>query len=1352
MEYKEAVDNGIPPVGVIVKPIGVAKIPKEMTDVWQITNLTFGGDKKKYLVAPPPERRETSVEFSSEELKRLRAGLAKLGLVGFNTESFLWPPATDLKRAPYRGLRPLETDDAGVFFGRDADLVRARELLLSLRAQGGRRLFVILGASGAGKSSFLRAGLIPRLGREEREFLVLPVIRPAAAPMSGPTGLVASITEAFKKLRSRRSPDELTATVLSGPQAMPKLLADLQELAAAGLSGGEKAQVDRAPTLIFAIDQAEELYSADKGAEAPSFTEYLASAILRGPEAIALLTIRSDRFEMLQGLATLRDIPKEPFNLPPVEPFAFREAIVGPAAREDPPIEIEPDLVAQLLGDTAAQGADPLPLLAFTLERLYLNREKITKELNLDSGSSKKKLTLRHYTTLGGIKGSIEAALKEALADPGRAEKIPADPAQQERLLEEVFVPALVDINEENDEPLRRIASEGEIPAEGRGLVNRLVAARLLVRGSRKTARGAQTTFEVAHEALLRQWDALHRIIDRATADLKALQTVERAADAWEEHAEAADWLDHKGERLIAAERLPMRPDFAKRLAGVPAKYLTACRQLEEQVRRDRERTQRRARIAAYAVLVIGLLALGGALWQDRVTQQREASVLTSVAQRATGESQYERAMRAALQGLPGAFGLPTRPGWSAKEMSGLEAKLAGAAQGTSFIRELSGHAGAVRSVAFNRDGTRIVTASVDGTAIVWDAASGTALVTLRGHGDELRSASFSPDGTRIVTASADKTARIWNADNGRELLKFIGHTDKLFSAAFSPDGRRIVTASADKTARVWDATNGAELFPLTGHTDVVTSASFSMDGAFILTSSQDSTARIWDANSGKQLVTLSGHTSGVRSAAFSLDGKRVVTGSWDYSARVWDAKTGAQLLLLKDTTGPGNRGGQDTSRPVRCAVFSPDGKRILTASDDRIARVWDSTSGAALLRLIGHRQEVVGVAFSPDGTRIATASEDKTARIWDADHTAALLRLDGHAGAVVSAAFSPDGKRVVTAHADRKALVWDAMNGKELLQLNGHGDWVRSAAFSPDGKRIATASRDGTARVWDATTGSQLFEMNGRGGEVFDASFSPDGDVIATSSADGVVRKWDANNGILIGQFGGPGQPMWSAEFSPDGSRIVTASDDFTWRIWDAKTGALILQSNGHTDMVKSAVFSPDAARIVTASWDHKAKVWDASAGKELAHFPGDDGLAFGARFSPDGDRIATAFGNNTAWVWDAKSGETLFQFKGDVRISQLKEDEKRARSVAFSPNGDRIVMASEDGTARIWDAHWLVTTHGPQLASTICAELLVGDAQLFTSQDEADDPILSGLAGQNACTRHVQRFPVQVLPAAVP
>jgi WD40 repeat protein len=433
-------------------------------------------------------------------------------------------------------------------------------------------------------------------------------------------------------------------------------------------------------------------------------------------------------------------------------------------------------------------------------------------------------------------------------------------------------------------------------------------------------------------------------------------------------------------------------------------------------------------------------------------------------------------------------------------------------------------------------------------------------------------------------------------------------------------------------------------------------------DGAGVSAPRTALASAVWQSN---WRVMLGGHESDVMSAAFSPDGTRIVTASWDKTARIWDAATAKETAVLR---------GHD--REVTSAAFSPDGSRLVTASYDQTARIWDAATATEIAVLRG---PVLSAAFSPDGSRIVTASDDTTARIWDAVTAKETAVLRGHGASVTSAAFSPDGSRIVTASFDKTARIWDAATATEIAVLRGPDAYVTSAAFSPDGSRIVTASWDKTARIWDAATAKETAVLRGHDREVTSAAFSPDGSRIVTASYDNTARIWDAATAKEIAVLRGHDRTVYSAAFSPDGSRIVTASNDKTGRIWDAATPKEIAVLRGHNHRVNSAAFSPNGSRIVTASSDWTARIWDAATATEITVLRGHHNSVTSAAFSPDGSRIVTASWDITARVWDAATA---------TEPAVLRGHELSVNSAAFSPDGSRIVTASDDQTARIWDA----------------------------------------------------------------
>jgi len=536
-------------------------------------------------------------------------------------------------------------------------------------------------------------------------------------------------------------------------------------------------------------------------------------------------------------------------------------------------------------------------------------------------------------------------------------------------------------------------------------------------------------------------------------------------------------------------------------------------------------------------------------------------------------------------------------------------------------------------------------------------------------HGDSVLSAQFSPDGKRIVTASGDRTARVWDAQSGLPLteplpLKY-GPGPSL---QFSPDGKRIVTAGFD-TARVWDAENGQPLTePLKlGPYHMVffneISVQFSPDGSRIVLVALDGTVRVWDAKSGQPLTGSLQSGVVVRNAHFSPDGKRIVTASGD-AALVLDAQSGQPL------TRPLQHGDV-----VWSAQFSPDGKRIITASGDGSARVWDAQTGQPLTEPLQVGGTVGSAQFTPDGTQVLTVSIASIARAWDAQSGRPLTGALQHDDAVLSARFSPDGKRIVTASDDGTAQVWETQSGQPVPTHLKHGNLVKSARFSPDGRRIVTASLDGTARVWDAQSGQPLTEPMKHDGYLNSAQFSPDGKRVVTASGYGTARVWDAESGQPLTKSLEHAGAVNSAQFSPDGKRIVTASDSGTARVWDARSGQLLSETY-NIGAIHSAQFSPDGKRIVTTS-QGAAWVWDAQSGQQLTEPMKHSGWVNSAQFSPDGKRIVTASYDHTARVWDAQNGQPL---------SDPLQHSQGANSAQFSPDGKRIVTGSSDG-AQVWD-----------------------------------------------------------------
>lgn len=511
------------------------------------------------------------------------------------------------------------------------------------------------------------------------------------------------------------------------------------------------------------------------------------------------------------------------------------------------------------------------------------------------------------------------------------------------------------------------------------------------------------------------------------------------------------------------------------------------------------------------------------------------------------------------------------------------------------------GHTGPVWAAVYNQDGQYIASAAEDNTARLWDAVAGSEAAVLRGHRGQVMSARFSPDGKRILTASKDGTARIWDVAPEVGAGSFQGHGRGIQSVAFSPDGRRVATASEDASVRLWETETGRPM-AFMSHGETVWGAVFSPDGRRLLTASEDQTARLWDAETGFEITRIGVPADKTDVKAPSLNG----------------LKGGSNLASVEAEVAEGSRreivarGHFDN---IWTARFSPDGQRIVTASEDGTARIWDANTGRQLHALFGHLDAVYRAEFSPDGTKVVTASRDWTARIWDVSTGKSLLMLPGHGREVRSAHFSPDGSRVVTSAGsiadagDNTARVWDASTGSELMVLRGHGGVVWDAIYSHDGRRIASASDDGDVRLFDAQTGKQIAKLSGHLRAVRTVRFSPDDTRLVSGSKDDKARIWrldsaqpEQSSKLLSGHT----DAIWSAEFSSDGKKVITSSQDQTARLWNVETGEEIVSGWRPEQHIETAFVSPDGIHAVTQSGDGLTRLWNLTSRTLIAVFEG--------------------------------------------------------------------------------------------------------------------------------------------------
>jgi WD40 repeat protein len=416
-------------------------------------------------------------------------------------------------------------------------------------------------------------------------------------------------------------------------------------------------------------------------------------------------------------------------------------------------------------------------------------------------------------------------------------------------------------------------------------------------------------------------------------------------------------------------------------------------------------------------------------------------------------------------------------------------------------------------------------------------------------------------------------------------------------------------------------------------------------------------------------LRSLEGHTGGVNAVAVSPDGRFIVSGSDDRTVKVWELESGR---LLRSLEGHADR--------VWAVAVSPDGRFIVSGSDDRTVKVWELESGRLLRSLEGHTGGVNEVAVSPDGRFIVSGSEDRTVKVWELESGRLLRSLEGHTGWVNAVAVSPDGRFIVSGSYDGTVKVWEAESGRLLRSLEGHTDGVLAVAVSPDGRFIVSGSDDRTVKVWELESGRLLRSLEGHMGVVRAVAVGPDGRFIVSGSDDRTVKVWELESGRLLRSLEGHTDGVRAVAVSPDGRFLVSGSDDRTVKVWEAESGRLLRSLEGHTPWgVLAVAVSPDGRFIVSGSTDRTVKVWELESGRLLRSLKGHTGRVWAVAVNPDGRFIVSGSEDHTVKVWEAESGRLLRSLEGHTG---------GVRAVAVSPDGRFIVSGSEDRTVKVWEA----------------------------------------------------------------
>lgn len=1148
---------------------------------------------------------------------------------------------------PYKGLLPFTEDDAGSFFGRDAFTQRLVELVDQ------RPAVVVVGPSGSGKSSVVRAGLLPAL-RERGVSWLITSCRPGAQPFLRLAETLSGL------LQSRGSAPALAGRLRRGELPLAELVAQIL------------ATHPPSVRLLLFIDQLEELYNlcADS-TEASAFLNLLLLPLLAEdpPHQLQIvLALRADFSAQALSYRPLADaIQAGGLILGPMNQQELRQAIVAPAQCWG--VTFQEGLVERLLQDVGEEPGN-LPLLEFALTLMWQRR-------------SSGQLTHAAYDEIGGVAGALSRHADQVYAQLG-----PGEQSRARRVLLRLVQPG------EHTADTRRPATREELGEEQWALVCQLADARLVVTDR---APNGKEFAEIAHEALIVHWAQLRGWIDEVREELRLQRRLFALATSWDYAGREASFL-LRGRQLEQFSAWAETTDLAS--GQVESAFLETSlaererRQAEEQARKEREaalerRVRERQRRLNVVLAVASLIALTLAVFafvQWRMAR-REAAISQSLNLASGARLALERGNTDQALALA----------WEANRTDDppLQAQLtlSEAAYAPGTERLLLGHDGPVEDVAITPDGRAALSASADGTVIQWNLQTGQALNRFDGHNSPVHSVALLPDGARALSGAEDGQLLLWRVESGEVIRQLPGHQGTVHDIVVHPDGRRALSAAADGTLIVWDLETGAILHRLVGHEDAVLCAAISPDGTRALSGSRDRSVILWDLDSGEivhqfagqdrtveSIREPTGHVDQIWGVAFSPDGQQGISASQDQWVFRWDLAVGT---LIGHYSSP--------EIGYTALALSPNGNTALLGTLDSRVAWFDLTQGTSTLQLLGHSGRILAVAFAPDGRHALSGASDGTLRLWDLRSGAEVRYLfDDWLGSGVD--VSPQGDMGLACLWNGTIWVWDYATGAVVQQLVGHTEMVfAGASFTPDGQYVVSGSgdlygvsEDNTVRLWDIATGQEIRRFEGHTANLWDVAVSPTGRYAASGSNDGTLRLWDLETGAgRILQDVSP-QAVRSVAFSPDGQTILfglakgtSSMPDYSLRLMDVATGQEIRRFAGHSEAVAGVAISPDGRLAISGSLDQLAILWDVASGRIVHRLTDHASSLTGVSFSPDGRQAASSDMSGLVLLWDVESGALLRRFQGHASF---------VLEVVFGPDGQTVLSIAEDDTLREW------------------------------------------------------------------
>ncbi len=1218
---------------------------------------------------------------------------------------------------PYPGLRPFRTDEEYLFFGRDE---QCQDLI---RLLGKRRFIGVLGSSGTGKSSLVRAGLLPALYRggisEAGSHWSVAICRPGGDPVKNLAEALLD-SDLWDHLEEEHPvPDRLEIETIL--QRSGKGLSEVVKI----------AQVPEKENLLVVVDQFEELFrfhQRTSGMTQRETAEAFVNLLLEGAQddhfAIHIvLTMRSDFFGDCAAFAGLSEVINQgSYLVPRLTRAQLKEAIEGPCRVGG--AEIAPRLVQRLLNDV---GGDPdeLPVLQHALMRTFDRwRERDVPNEELD---------LYHYEDIGGM--------EEALSR--HADEIYQSLDQGDQLLVERLFKALTE-KTSDDRGIRRPMSlerlSGIVQADSSKVSGVIGAFRspgvTFLMPAPEVILNSSSIVDISHESLMRIWKRLGNWVDEELQSARIYRRLADTAALWEQgkadlyhdpdlHV-ARTWHDQSKPNALWAETygggyalsLRFLEESQKEKAkeeeereSIRQRELSQARELAQERAKSARRMRRFALTLSFLTMLLAVAAMA-ALFAMRYAREqarlaRNAQFTTEEARKTLSnsfsQSDYHFGQTAAEEGrYTESLAYLTRALRNEPNLTAAADRIYSLLTEVSLPVPQFHHHGQrdYECLLFTPDQSKLVTGSDDEFVRVWDLETSQELAAWP-HQRDVICLAITQDGRYLASGSEDKTVFVQDLQTFERVSQPLLHESNVTALQFSDNQRWLLSGSWDQGVHVWDWRQGREVLRFL-HNGYVNDVQFSPDNRHVLSASRDNTAKVWDLEAGRESLSLQ-HAQRVNSARYNRAGNLIVTASEDSTAGLWDADSGELLASLPH------------SDHVREALFSPNGEFIATCSNDRTVRLWSVASGEEIHRW-SHRADVDDIDFSPDGEWIASGGDDQTVRLWEvatgreSSVSPLSYRMD-----VDNVVFSNDGHLLGTI-ADQEARVWRFEDFREPPREFPAAN-VTVARLSPNERWVATGSADGEVVQWNRLSSEVRTPPMVHQAGIATLAYDPQGQWLATGDDSGLVKLWSADSGNPLGQPMQHPEPVKWLAFHPSKPilAVICGSTLQYWRVPSAeKAQTHVLESaltNAQFDPVGQylalcsdrgqvflgsahpwtlkhtvthrsgathAVFAPNSY-FATASEDWTAQIWDIDSGKTHGRSMGHEAEVTCVQFSANGSTFATAGRDQRAILWSVADESRV--------IGRPLSHQGGVLWVDFSPDSMRVVTASSDHTARVWD-----------------------------------------------------------------